>query len=1061
MVSAMDNGMDERCSFEHNRTASKHMTYDQITYWIRYNCYHSSWGTTGMSLWLYKRVFVVTMIRCSTSLSAGVRTGGRAGGFGDRLVQSTSTASDGRDSMELLEPRLEPREESEIAGVDNRIEIVATIIATNYNGLLKLNDNKHLLRKWLKCDQCDDDGSVRCSDKRKAQAQLCPQFKSGDRCYEMRRSSNRHTVLQRGCQSSLEAVGIECSEETQCRDYTEHDINVVDSRQASDQGRKCLICSTDAVNGKQCDEASAGLEAESCDLAEDECITMVQDNVLHRKCKSALTTEQQQLCTDSGEGVCVSCNEDGCNRHTLLKCIQCKKSIDPLCRDPSLSNELGPKYCSRFHPGAQCFSRILNEDVERGCTSDSGLTESVCEDNKYCLACATNGCNKETEDFLRDVARCLRCSSSKGDDINCEEATGNTEECDQQEDECFTRVDGESIERNCLATLPAEEQRKCLNTEDNTCLACHGHDCNRIRWRKCYTCSKLADPRCVAPESQPTLPVLFCDRYKYEDVCYAKIVDENNLVRGCGSDLAEEEDVCVDDSRCMKCDVNGCNSIAESALLTRSRCLSCLSSVDGEECEEGTLDPVLCEANNGCYTRVDVLQTTCSSTSSRSCLTCSGSSCNGVQWSRCYQCSSFLAAKCELLQSDETHLQFCLNAADHCFEDRDGEENDRFYCHSCVSSIYPNCVWSPHTSTTKDCGPGDRACATVILPDGHTYRGCSQDPECIEAGPSGCLRCDIFSGCNIDRYPTDRLRCNICQTAVSASCATLPYARQFEKACVRFIADDRCVTIYDGYNVSSRDCHSALGEHDRGKCDNAGSVECAECSSWNCNTDRVRIDDRCLQCTSNTTDCSTGMLSPTLCAKPSAGKCFSRVDPDDGLLVRGCWINLSSQQQAECTKDRKNCSMCLGEGCNRQWLPQNTLSCVQCESKDSLLCAQMQRNDSEVRLCRRHVAGDRCYMRSSSRDGTLQRGCVSDLPEELCAPADACVLCTGENCNRDVFPVNRHSCYQCDGMQENRCEAYQEVYNRDRALLCRLHQENDGCYTRLIRGAGRSMGRDA
>ncbi|XP_049539029.1 uncharacterized protein LOC125953463 [Anopheles darlingi] len=282
--------------------------------------------------------------------------------------------------------------------------------------------------QWLKCDQCDDDGSVRCSDKRKAQAQLCPQFKSGDRCYEMRRSSNRHTVLQRGCQSSLEAVGIECSEETQCRDYTEHDINVVDSRQASYQGRKCLICSTDAVNGKQCDEASAGLEAKSCDLAEDECITMVQDNVLHRKCKSALTTEQQQLCTDMGEDVCVSCKEDGCNRHTLLKCIQCKKSIDPLCRDPSLSNELAPKYCSRFHPGAQCFSRILNEDVERGCTSDSGLTESVCEDNKYCLACATNGCNKETEDFLRDVARCLRCSSSKGDDINCEEATGNTEE---------------------------------------------------------------------------------------------------------------------------------------------------------------------------------------------------------------------------------------------------------------------------------------------------------------------------------------------------------------------------------------------------------------------------------------------------------------------------------------------------------------------------------------------------------------------------------------------------------------------------------------------------------
>ncbi|XP_035784686.1 uncharacterized protein LOC118462796 [Anopheles albimanus] len=117
--------------------------------------------------------------------------------------------------------------------------------------------------QWLKCDQCDDEGSERCTDKRNAEAQFCPRFKSSDRCYKMRRSSNHHAaaVLQRGCQSSLEATGIDCSEEAHCIHYTEQNINLVERRQVSDQARKCLICSTDAVNGRQCDEAS--LEAES------------------------------------------------------------------------------------------------------------------------------------------------------------------------------------------------------------------------------------------------------------------------------------------------------------------------------------------------------------------------------------------------------------------------------------------------------------------------------------------------------------------------------------------------------------------------------------------------------------------------------------------------------------------------------------------------------------------------------------------------------------------------------------------------------------------------------
>ncbi|XP_058066606.1 uncharacterized protein LOC131216199 [Anopheles bellator] len=374
--------------------------------------------------------------------------------------------------------------------------------------------------------------------------------------------------------------------------------------------------------------------------------------------------------------------------------------------------------------------------------------------------------------------------------------------------------------------------------------------------------------------------------------------------------------------------------------------------------------------------------------------------------------------------------------------------DDGFYCHSCVSSSYRNCVWNPYTSLTKDC-PGDRACATVILPDGHTFRGCSQDAECLEAGDA-CVLCDSFSGCNIARHPPDRLQCNICQTSSLASCAALPYPRQFEKPCVRYVPGDRCVTVFDGFDVSRRDCLSGIGEPDLARCTSGSSAECSSCTAPNCNTARVRTDDRCLQCTSNMTGCANGKRSPTSCESPSGGICYSKVNADNSLLYRGCWVDLTPAEQEDCAK-RSDCARCSGEGCNAQFLPQDTLSCVQCDSRESRLCAQAQRNDSLVRLCRHHEPGDRCFTQVLN-DGTTRRGCLSDSedPPTNCAPEGSlCELCSGNDCNRRVMPDGRQSCYHCDAAHQHGCDQQ----DGGTALLCRSYHENDRCYTRVSQGA--------
>uniref|UniRef100_A0A182J6I2 DUF753 domain-containing protein n=1 Tax=Anopheles atroparvus TaxID=41427 RepID=A0A182J6I2_ANOAO len=1455
--------------------------------------------------------------------------------------------------------------------------------------------NRH---SWLKCVQCDDGEQAHenCTDKQ--QAHFCHQYRSEDHCYKMTRVVNDQDQPQmvRNCLSTLEIAGMQCNQSEQCVILSTND-GKVNMLAAADTSSKCLVCTSEELNeGEKCVQGTS--EAQDCLQPNDKCFSRLQGDVLQRNCLSTLTTEEQEVCADSNDATCLTCDTAGCNTDRLPRCLQCKKSVDINCADPSMSSALKATFCPRFQSSSSCYSRLVVDEVERGCTSTPGLPENVCEGNKKCLICTDDGCNVISDSDLMNVQTCVRCGSRNGDNVACENAAVEPVECDGLIDECYTRIQDGIVERNCLSTLSEEDQVKCKDDADMTCVTCIGHHCNDYTWLRCYRCSKQQEQRCAAPESND-LSVALCDGFQQQGECFAKIVDED-VVRGCVIDLGSHVDVCEDNPMCSVCPFDGCNSVDEDTLRRYTKCITCttstaegkeacesadltttavvcgelddvcftrvkdghlergcLSSLDDEgqqQCKDpndaacntcqdlscnnarwlkcakctssenpscavleepalqelssycarhssqstcyskvvqdvlergctleqdgtesvcqgstgcatcasdncnthtkeallsetkcvqctshgvesdcngelpnpepcsnkndrcfsrvadgtltrncfstldasaqaacsnpGDLSCIICEesgcnqnhwvkchqcdqtthaacgdeqqasdsaycksyhAEDKCYTKImndrlergcqsdagsgvdicsdadvcltcqedacnnapgsslvytkcqqctssedpecalgavqskscplqndpcytavnsdntlvrgclsmlnEELRAACNDEDNLSCITCAESDCNGLQWPSCYRCKSSTDAKdcigdestvCEnnnrcvacsspgcnsitkealeavhtCYQCDssdgncdlalEGHAKECSNRNDRCYmklsegvltrgclSDIDAEEcdgnvqcmvcdgqdcnslswpkcyqcsnttsvdcsqaqqdsvnlnychhysetacfamteansygtlyrgcfshireshkgkctdstdktcvtcngnscnrepwrlciqcrsvelgnycsreasplksrhckrykqddgcyakeidgvDDRFYCHTCISSSYMDCVWNPSTSLTKDCTAGDRACATVILPNGHIYRGCSQDEECVTAGDD-CIKCDIYSGCNIDRYPADRLRCNICQSSLSASCRALPYERQFEKPCIRYVSGDQCVTVFDQFNVSYRNCMSAVLEADQLKCADRGTAECVVCSRMNCNTAKVRVDDRCLQCTSNMTNCSNGKRPATVCKAPSEGKCYSRVD-EHGFLHRGCLVDLEADIQASCAKDARNCAICDGEGCNASFLPENTLSCVQCDSRETLYCAQQQQNDSFVGLCRRHVELDRCYTRTTT-GGNLQRGCESDLPEDSgCTvnSATSCELCSGNDCNRNVFPTDRLSCYQCNSEQQTRCGAEQSVYNLERALLCRFHLENDGCFTKV------------
>ncbi|XP_049538956.1 protein psiR-like [Anopheles darlingi] len=734
--------------------------------------------------------------------------------------------------------------------------------------------------KWLKCIKCKKSLNPLCANPLETSLEdissFCSKYDSQGACY----SRATEFDLERGCSLELPNPALVCDDTVGCVTCLQSNCN--DQPEDSfREGVKCVQCSS---SDSDCNGLTLP-DPKQCPSTNLHCFTRIDEGKLERGCLSSLSQELQENCKDANNPSCIVCTEDGCNTQKWPRCYRCTSSSDESC-DTSLNTD-HLNFCDAYTEHNICHSWIQDGEISRDCTIDK---ETVCADNNRCLVCEAEGCNSHSRELLDTVHTCYHCSSSTDE---CDQLEGTGTECGRRSDRCYTRVTDGVLIRGCLSEMDSEEE--CLSAPASQCVVCNDNDCNQQRWNACYQCSNTTNSDCADEQKNQSEPA-YCSRYDANGECYVSL-NEGHFTRGCLLD--HENESCDDPWQCVSCTGSGCNEGSSESYFGPAYCLQCRSDTH-RECLNETMEPVKCGnpadlcfyrrvtsriIERGCFSDLSpVLQTTCSSTSSRSCLTCSGSNCNGVQWSRCYQCSSFLAAKCELLQSDETHLQLCLNAADHCFEDRDGEEIHRgcgeFYCDhkkTCVECVGDGCNGNagstllPSRCTVCDttdptCVNGSHfdvycdyirePCYSMVRADGILERGCffrlddSLKGNCLDQHDRSCIVCS-WNTCN-RAHGRQCTQCTSTEHGVNCSREASPMKGNFCKHLQHY---DRCYAK-DVDGVVTRGCVSDFGPTED-VCYGLTKTECFTCASDNCN-------DRSLNAALRITNINFRELLPTV-----------------------------------------------------------------------------------------------------------------------------------------------------------------------------------------------------
>ncbi|XP_021707701.1 uncharacterized protein LOC5567193 isoform X1 [Aedes aegypti] len=276
------------------------------------------------------------------------------------------------------------------------------------------------------------------------------------------------------------------------------------------------------------------------------------------------------------------------------------------------------------------------------------------------------------------TSSCLQCSS---DDSGCDEGTVAPTNCPTPNDSCYslTLSGGFILERGCLGTLSDEEQARCVDPTDRSCTVCSEPGYNRARWPACHQCSKSSNSKCAFHPNR----IAFCRNYMEDDRCYAQVVGDD-VIRGCQSDLPENEDPCKRNKYCITCsDGDACNGADQDVLKTVTRCVQCK---EGDfRCIDGTTTNSECderedrcyikmwregELDRGCVKKLNQEeQQRCNDESDRSCYSCSGRQCNNHRWLRCFHCAPGQNATCAEEQTNAILSYYCgsFDLGDRCY----------------------------------------------------------------------------------------------------------------------------------------------------------------------------------------------------------------------------------------------------------------------------------------------------------------------------------------------------------------------------------------------------------
>lgn len=119
--------------------------------------------------------------------------------------------------------------------------------------------------------------------------------------------------------------------------------------------------------------------------------------------------------------------------------------------------------------------------------------------------------------------------------------------------------------------------------------------------------------------------------------------------------------------------------------------------------------------------------------------------------------------------------------------------------------------------------------------------------------------------------------------------------------------------------------------------------------------------------------------------------------------------------------------------------------CHTCNSQDDPNCATLQGALPE-KVCDDYMDSCKVYAKPNS---TTHRGCLKEMTDDVVecfAQSNNCKICSDNNCNGEVFPANRLSCYHCEGPNTDH-ECYNSLENGAHlSHPCETYNFRDSCY---------------
>lgn len=147
-----------------------------------------------------------------------------------------------------------------------------------------------------------------------------------------------------------------------------------------------------------------------------------------------------------------------------------------------------------------------------------------------------------------------------------------------------------------------------------------------------------------------------------------------------------------------------------------------------------------------------------------------------------------------------------------------------------------------------------------------------------------------------------------------------------------------------------------------------------------------------------------------------------------------------------CTSNSDVCKLCHGNSCNTR---KQFQECFSCSSETDSQCVKNPKLSSS-KICDNY---DSICLIGIDENGQTHRQCKSEKSDSVVSSFRKNFSCEDNNCNVDIFPIDRMKCYQCTDIGcLNTFGLEESVENPVKPEPCSVYSKDDGCFTYINEG---------